>query len=89
MAQALAHSSDSHSRALGLNLSQSFRRYSASLVFNLYLDIVPFALNPNQRGFASRVTMNVRQAFLNKSENEEFHFRGKSSELFGNLQVDL
>ena len=69
MAHALAHSSDSHSRALGLNLSQSFWGHSTSMVFNLYVDAVFFALKLNQRGFASRVTMDVRQTFLNKSEN--------------------
>jgi hypothetical protein len=39
------------------------------MVFNLYVDAVFFALKLNQRGFASRVTMDVRQTFLNKSEN--------------------
>jgi len=89
MAYTLAHSSDSHSRALRLNLSQSFRGHSTSMVFNLYVDAVFFALKLNQRGFASRVTMDVGQAFLNKSENEQFHFGWKSSEIFGNLQIDL
>ena len=88
MAHALAHSSDSHSRALGLNFSQSFRGHSLSLVLNLYLDIALFALNSNQRGFASRVTMNVCQAFLDKPEYEEFHFGRQSSEVVGNLQVN-
>ena len=88
MAHALAHSADSHSSALRLNLSQSFRGHSPSLVFNLYVDIVFCALNSNQRGFASRVTMNVRQAFLNKPEYNEFHFGRKSSEVIGDLQVN-
>jgi hypothetical protein len=59
MAYALAHSFDSHSRALGLNLSQSFWRHSTSTVFNLHVDAVFFALKLNQRGFASRVAMDV------------------------------
>ena len=71
MEHALAHSSDSYSRALGLNLSQSFRGHSTSMVLNLYVDAVFFALQLNQRGLASRVTMDVRQTFLNKSEYEE------------------
>src|ERR1700733_4654446 len=81
MAHALAHSPDSHSRTLGLNLSQPFRGHSTSVVFNLYEDVVFFALKLNQRGFASRVTMDVCQTFLNKSENEQFHFGWKFSEI--------
>ena len=68
MAHAFAHSSDSHSRALGLNLSQSFLRHTPSMVFNLYVDIAFLTLNSNPRGFASRVTMNVGQAFLHQPE---------------------
>ena len=59
------------------------------MVFDLYVDAVFFALKLNQSGFASRVTMDVRQAFLNKSENEQFHLGWESSEIVGNLQVNL
>jgi hypothetical protein len=60
MAHALAHPSDSHSRAFGLNLAESFRGHSLPLVFNFYPDGVLFALNSNGSGFAPRVTMDVR-----------------------------
>jgi len=70
MADALAHSCDSHSRAVGLNFSESFRGHSIPLVFNLYVEPVPFALKSNQRGFASRVTVNVCQTFLHRSEGD-------------------
>ncbi len=88
MAHALAHSSDSDSRPLGLNLRESFRGHSLSVVFNLYADTAFFALNPNHGGFASRVTMNVCQAFLHQPEYEQFHLGWKSSEVIGNLQVN-
>jgi hypothetical protein len=58
------------------------------MVLNLYVDTAFFTLNSYQRGFASRVTMNVCQAFLHKPEYEEFHFGRKSSEVIGNLQVN-
>jgi hypothetical protein len=77
MAHALAHSSDSHSRAIGLNLGKSFRGHSISLVLDHYADSVFFTLNSNQSCFASRVTMNICQAFLHKSEYEEFHLGRK------------
>ena len=70
MADALAHSCDSHSRAVGLNFSESFRGHSIPLVFNLLCGPCPFALKSNQRGFASRVTMNVCQTFLHRSEGD-------------------
>jgi hypothetical protein len=70
MADALAHSCDSHSRGVGLNFSESFRGHSIPLVFNLDVDPVPFALKSNQRGFASRVTMNVCQTLLHRSEGD-------------------
>ena len=70
MADALAHSCDSHSRGVGLNFSESFRRHSIPLVFNLDVDPVPFALKSNQSGFAARVTMNVSQIFLHRSEGD-------------------
>jgi hypothetical protein len=89
MAHALAHSSDSHSSALGLNRSQSFRGHAPSPVFNLYVDSVFFALNSNQRNLASRVTMDVCQAFLHKAEYYEFHFGWESSEIIRNLQINL
>ena len=79
MADALAHSCDSHSRAVGLNFSESFRGHSIPLVFNLYVDPVPFALRSNQRGFASRVTMNVCQTFLHRSEGDLDAFRSNSA----------
>src|SRR5580704_9098141 len=89
MPHALAHSSYSNSSALGLNRSQPFRGHSLPLVFNLYADSVSFALNSNQRNFASRVTMNVCQAFLHQAEYDEFHFRWESSEILRNLQINL
>jgi hypothetical protein len=89
MADALAHSSDSHSGALGLNRSQSFRGNSSSLVFNLNVDGVFFALNPNLRSLAPRVTMNVGQAFLHKAEYNEFHLGWESPEIVRNLQINL
>ncbi len=89
MAHTLAHSPDAHSRALGLNRSQSFRRHSLSLVFNLYVDRVLFAIKSNERSLAFRVTMNVCQAFLHKAEYDEFHFGGKSSEIVRNLQINF
>src|SRR5450755_4866070 len=89
MAHALTHSSDSHSRALRLNRSQSFRGHSSSAVFNLYADSVFFALNSNQRGLASGVAMNVGQAFLHQAEYDDFHFGWESSEIIGNLQINL
>jgi hypothetical protein len=57
MARALVHPSDSHSRAVGLNLSESFRGHPPSLVFNRYVDGFFFSLNSNQSGFAFPVTM--------------------------------
>src|SRR5579863_5703454 len=89
MAHTLAHSSDSHSSTLGLNRSQSFRGHSPSLVFNRYVDSVFFALNSNQRNLASRVTMNVGQAFLHQAEYDKFHFGWESAEVIGNQQIDL
>src|SRR5580692_5648430 len=74
MEHALAHSSDS---------------YSPAMVLNLYVDAVFFALQLNQRGLASRVTMDVRQAFLNKSKNEQFHFGWKPSEIIRNPQINF
>ena len=85
MAHALAHSSDSHARALGLNLCQSFRGHPPPSVFNQYVDLAVLALNSNHRGFASRVTMNVRQTFLHQPEYKEFHLGRKSSEVIGHL----
>jgi len=89
MAHALAHSSDSHSRALGLNRSQPFRGHSLSPVFNLYADSVFFALNSDQGGLASGVTMNVGQTFLHQTEYDDFHFGWESAEMIRNLQINL
>jgi hypothetical protein len=52
MLQALAHPSDSPSRSVGLNLSESLRRHPPSLVFNRYGDGFFFSLNANRCGFA-------------------------------------
>src|SRR4051794_16651150 len=89
MADALAHSADANSRALGLNRSQSFRGHSSSVVFHHYADSVFFTLNSNQRGLASGVTMNVGQAFLHQAEYNELHFRGESSEIIRDLQINF
>jgi hypothetical protein len=66
MAGALAHSCDSHSRAVGLNFSESFRGHSIALVFNLYVDPVPFALKSNNglRSLFSRVCMPTERTVL-------------------------
>ena len=89
MAHALAHSSESHPRALGLNLSESFRGHPLSLVFNPYMDLGFFALNPNHGALAFRVTMNVCQGFLDKPEYQKFHVGWESSEIISNLQINL
>src|ERR1700722_4870989 len=89
MAHTLAHSSDSHSRAVGLNRGQPSRGHSPSLVFHLYVNSVFFSRNSNQRNLASRVTMNVCQAFLHQAEYNDFHFGWESSEIVGNLQINL
>src|ERR1700722_16279340 len=88
MADTLAHSPDSQSRASGFDLSQPFRGHPPALVFNRHTDHAVFTLDPDQRGFASRMTMNVGQAFLHQPEYEEFHFGGESAEVIGNLQVN-
>ena len=56
---ALAHSPDSDTSPLGLNLSNSLLRHSPAVILNLHMDIVRFAANSDQRGLASRVSVDV------------------------------
>jgi len=68
--QALSHSTDSDSRALGLDLSQLFRRHSATLIPNLDDDRIGFASNADGCALTSRVTMHVRQGLLHDTKND-------------------
>ena len=89
LAQALPHSPDAYSGAGRLNLSKSLRGHPCSLVLNRHADAFCFPRDFYLSGFASRVTMNVRQTLLHQSEYQNLHFRRKSSKVAGNPQVDL
>jgi hypothetical protein len=59
LAHALPHSSDPDADPPGLNLSKSFLRHSLPMILNFHTNLVRFASNTDQRGFASRMAMDV------------------------------
>src|SRR4029077_13786713 len=59
LAHAFAHSSDPDADPPGLNLSKSFLRQSLAVILNFHTNLVRFASNSDQRGFASRMAMDV------------------------------
>src|ERR1700688_35228 len=85
--QALSHAAKSEARSGHLPLF--FFRNASSKVPNLNGAVVAFLLNTNDCGGASRVTVNVRQTFLNDTEDSDFHFRRQAAEIVRNYQIDI
>jgi hypothetical protein len=75
---------DAYAGALGLNLSQHFRRYSLPFVLDLQRNTLTLARNTNHAAFASTVAMNARQAFLHEPQHDQLHLGGKPSEIVRN-----
>ena len=84
LAHALSHSPNPDADPLGLNLCQSFLRHSFTVILNLHVNLVGFARNTDYRSFASRMAMDVCQAFLHETKYGEFYLRGKPFEVVGN-----
>ena len=80
----LAHSSNSHSDALRLNLDQFFGRHSLSLVPNFYMYLARLVSNLDDRSLTSRMAMDVCQTLLHETKYDQFYLAWKSFKIFGN-----
>ncbi len=83
LSYALSHSPDSDADSLGLNLCQSFLRHSLAVILNLCMNLVGLASNTDYCSLASRMAMNVGQAFLHETKYGEFYFRGQPFQVSG------
>src|SRR5208282_4378921 len=86
---ALSHSpnADAKLAAAAVQFSQNFVRYTFAGISDLQLHGPRMQSNANARCLTSRVTENVRQAFLDDSKECSFHDFGKPSRAKRYLQV--
>src|ERR1700730_2685713 len=89
MADSLTHSSNSNTRAMAMNLREPFCWYSLAFILNLQKNDLSLTRKPYHRTLATRVSMNVRQAFLYNTKNRDFHVVRQSSEVLRDQKLSF
>ena len=78
--QALAHTAKTHAGPTRTQLELLFQSYAFSRVLDLDDDAAVLFTNRYFRSIASGVTMNIGEAFLDETENRDFHLIGAAGE---------
>src|SRR5258708_34950601 len=87
MADALTHSSNSHTRTTCLNLRELFCLYPFAFILNFQSNAFSRTRKLYRRSLSTGVSVNIRQAFLYDAENRDFHVVRQSSEVLRDNQL--
>src|SRR5580704_16556248 len=88
MADALPHPGDTDAGAPRVNPVQLFSRHSLTFILNFQRNGPGTARQPQARGLAAGMAMNVRKALLHDAKHRQFDIAGESAEALIDVEVD-
>jgi hypothetical protein len=89
LTQPLLHSTNAYAGTSRLNLRKFRRRHAIALIADLDCDLSCFTSNSNSCRLAPGMAMDVGQAFLDQSEDNQFHVARQSAEVLRDFKVNL